>query len=143
MSRPSTLTQFLVRTTNLFPALFFTRFSGINDKTNSEKYISPIYHREYLIPGARQHSPVSLGTPFYPDIHKEVVNSWNRYSNSPLNIEIEPTFCGPNGHNRSYGYKYRLEGCIWTGMNLLKVDRSSNDISELMLEFSYVNLELI
>lgn len=142
--RPQTTSMWIVTAKseafNFFDSLRFTYFSGVKDSTATEKYESPFLHRTFDIPVARSYDPITLRAPYVSKSHSDVLRVWNSYSNTPMQIRVEPIVgCHTSGEETSLGYAIDLSGVIWIGCEVPSVDREDNKISTLELKFSFVS----
>lgn len=146
--RPQTSTMWIVTINSndfqFFNNLRFTSFSGVKDKTETIVYESPFLHRKYTIPTSRAYEPVTLRMPYISKQHSQVINTWNSYVNTPLQIRIEPVIgCNTTEEERSLGYAIDLSGCLWISCDVANVERSDNKISELEVQFTFVSAKEI
>ena len=119
----------------------FTSFSGIKDETVTFPYTSPFLHRQFQIPQYRRYKPVTLEMPYNAEEHSIIFKEWNKYSNEPLQIRIEPITGCSQLEEVSLGYAHNLSGCIWVGCDTVKVDRDEHNISKLRLDFTFTSAE--
>lgn len=123
--------------------IYFTSFSGINDKSESIKYADGRRQRLFKMIGSRDIEDIMLSVPYKPEEHKPLIKAWKLYNCQELQIEIQRVACGTSGATDEIpiGEPIILTGCIWVGFKGWEADRASNDASMLELTFTVDNWE--
>lgn len=121
--------------------IYFTTFSGINDKSESIKYADGRRQRLLKMIGARDIEDVTLSVPYKPTEHAALVTAWKNYNCQELQIEIQKVSCGTSGATDEIplGGPIVCTGCLWVGMKGFEVNREGNDASKLELTFTVDN----
>lgn len=121
--------------------IYFTAFSGINDKSESIKYADGRRQRLLKMIGARDIEDVTLTTPYKPIEHAALVTAWKNYNCQELQIEIQKVSCGTSGSidEIPLGEPIILTGCIWLAFKGFEVNREGNEASKIELMFTVDN----
>ena len=136
--RPITKSQYEVSFTALGGPTFtavFTKFSGINDNSDSSTYANGTGNRIYHVVGPRTAENVTLIAPYDPSIFKPLEEFWLNYNCEPITVTITPRSC--DGQFEAVGGgQYICYECQFMSITTADVDRESADVQEIEVEFT-------
>ena len=136
--RPITKSQYEVSFSALGgPTLtsVFTKFSGINDNSDSSTYANGTGNRIYHVVGPRTADNITLTAPYDPSIFKPLEEFWLNYNCEPITVTITPRSCDGLGAAIGGG-QYVCYECQFTSITTADVDRESADVQEIEVEFT-------
>jgi hypothetical protein len=113
----------------------FTKFSGINDNSDSSTYANGTGNRIYHVVGPRTAENVTLTAPYDPNVFIPLEKFWLKYNCEPITITVTPRSC--NGEaGAAGGGQYVCYECQFMSIKTAEVDRSSADVQEIEVEFT-------
>lgn len=145
IDRPLISSQYVVGIPQLAASeLLFTEFSGIKEQTEPRNHRDPFLLRTYTVPaGFRAIQPVELSGPMLQEMFAEIDTLWQNYDNRPLLINIQPTYCNPQGGRTFLPYRYQMQGCTWLAMEHTAASRQSEAPNMIRVRFSVVSYQKI
>lgn len=132
---PISESQFTV-TTTAFPGSYFTKFSGLEDKSETQTYADGLDFRVYYLIGLSQLSAMTLEIPFSPTLHNGLILYKKQNPCSRFVTAITPVNCTGDSIQSSADTTLYLTGCQITDIKAYTVDRGSAKASTI--EFSFV-----
>ena len=140
--RPITKSQYEVSfscpAANLSFNAVFTKFSGINDNSDSSTYANGTGNRIYHVVGPRTAENVTLTAPYDPTVFKKLEQFWLKYNCEPITVTITPRSCNGEGEAQGGG-EYTCYECQFMSIKTAEVDRESADVQEIEVEFTVNN----
>jgi hypothetical protein len=136
--RPITKAQYEVSFAALGGPTFtsvFTKFSGVNDSSDSSTYANGTGNRLYHVVGPRTADNVTLTAPYDPNIFKELEQFWIDYNCEYITVTVTPRDCVGAG-SAPAGGQYALYECRFVSITTADVDRESGDVQEIEVEFT-------
>ena len=113
----------------------FTKFSGVNDQSDSSTYANGTGNRLYHVIGPRTAENVTLTAPYDPVVFKSLEQYWLDYNCEYITITVTPRDCKGNGSAPAGGV-YTLNQCRFVSITTADVDRESGDVQEIQVEFT-------
>lgn len=143
--RPLVSSQYIVSLPQLAEQdLLFTEFSGIKERCEPRQHRDPFLLRAYTTPGIfRSLDPIELSGPMLEEMYSTIDGLWRVYDNRPLLINIQPTWCNPQGGRTFLPYRYQLEGCTWLALEHTATSRQSEQPNMIRCRFSVVSYSRI
>ena len=136
--RPITKSQYEVSFSALGgPTLtsVFTKFSGINDNSDSSTYANGTGNRIYHVVGPRTADNITLTAPYDPLIFRPLEEFWLEYNCEPITVTVTPRSCDGESAGLGGG-QYICYECQFVSITTADVDRESADVQEIEVEFT-------
>lgn len=150
--------HWLIRTSG-YPAIenyYWTKCSGVNERTDVGSYKSPFFNRTFQIPsGNRVYQPIIVSGELYYGSLTSIVNAWRNYKNQPITVIQQAEVCttaqgtmvrgtalsnGPRTIKQNSEKTITYVGCIWVALDYANADRSQQVPSNVQLTFTYTEV---
>ena len=113
----------------------FTKFSGVNDSSDSSSYANGTGNRLYHVVGPRTADNITLTAPYDPTLYKQLEQYWLNYNCEYITVTITPKDCIGNG-SAPAGGQYTCYECRFVSITTADVDRESGDVQEVEVELT-------
>ena len=134
--KPVTVSHYLV-TMQGMSDVFFTEFSGIKEKTSTIEVPDGQRRRKYKIRGMKTLEPCTLAVQYDPDVHAPLISRYEELRNTGEEFTVTVTPTNDTDEVEARGKSFILNGCYVTGFEIGEVDRSSETISMIRLDFEF------
>jgi hypothetical protein len=114
----------------------FTKFSGVNDSSDTSTYANGTGNRLYHVVGPRTADNVTLTAPYDPTIFKALELFWLNYNCEYITVTVTPRDCSGKGSEPSAGGQYLMYECRFVSITTGEVDRESGDVQEIEIEMT-------
>lgn len=113
----------------------FTKFSGVNDSSDSSTYANGTGNRLYHVVGPRTADNITLTAPYDPTLYKQLEKYWLTYNCEYITVTVTPRDCIGNG-SAPAGGEYTMYECRFVSITTADVDRESGDVQEIEVELT-------
>ena len=131
---PISQSQFKV-SSSAFPGTYFTKFSGIEDASETSTYADGLDFRVFYLLGLSKLNEMTLEIPFSPTIHEDLILYKKRNPCSRFVVTVTPVECDGNAINSAADTTLYLTECQMTKVQAMTVDRNSSAPSTITLSF--------
>jgi hypothetical protein len=124
---------------------YWEQFSGLDDQSQSSDYSDGLSNKLYPLVGPRTLGEMSLEKSFDPEADEVIVQYWKNFRHDPAEtqetVTVQSIRYGPQPE--PIGKALVLYGVVPIGLSGFEADKSSQDISKLILtiraeEWDYV-----
>ena len=131
---PISQSQFTV-TSTAFPGTYFTKFSGIEDSSESTTYADGLDFRLFYLLGLSSLGEMTIDIPHSPELHEDLILYKKENPCSRFVTVITPVNCDGTSISSSARTALYLTECQMTKVNAFTVDRGSSSPAIIQLSF--------